>query len=196
MYLYIVLYLCSKQKQLGEKMSVQISVRVSKEQKEKLVELAKNENKTITQYIVDRCIVEDSYTDTSNVDDASNRVAEVLHEQIEQIRADFETERSFYVSQIEQKDKQIAEMLETNNNQLQLIGALTIKNETLLLETKQSWWKRLFSSKKNKSWSIASRNFGSEDLVLINLKEQKKNAQVFIKRWENRRREENLVNRK
>lgn len=125
-------------------MSVQISVRVSKEQKEKLVELAKNENKTITQYIVDRCIVEESYTD------ASNRVAEVLHEQIEQIRADFETERSFYVSQIEQKDKQIAEMLETNNNQLQLIGALTIKNETLLLETKQSWWKRLFSSKKNK----------------------------------------------
>ena len=131
-------------------MSVQISVRVSKEQKEKLVELAKNENKTITQYIVDRCIVEESYTDTSNVDYASNRVAEVLHEQIEQVRADFETERSFYVSQIEQKDKQIADMLETNNNQLQLIGALTIKNETLLLETKQSWWKRLFSSKKNK----------------------------------------------
>ena len=131
-------------------MSVQISVRVSKEQKEKLVELAKNENKTITQYIVDRCIVEDNYTDASFVVDASNRVAEVLHEQIEQIRADFETERSFYVSQIEQKDKQIAEMLETNNNQLQLIGALTIKNETLLLETKQSWWKRLFSSKKNK----------------------------------------------
>lgn len=131
-------------------MSVQISVRVSKEQKEKLVELAKNENKTITQYIVDRCIVEESYTDTSNVDYASNRVAEVLHEQIEQIRADFETERRFYVSQIEQKDKQIADMLETNNNQLQLIGALTIKNETLLLETKQSWWKRLFSSKKNK----------------------------------------------
>ena len=95
-------------------------------------------------------VLQKSYTDASNVDDASNRVAEVLHEQIEQIRADFETERSFYVSQIEQKDKQIAEMLETNNNQLQLIGALTIKNETLLLETKQSWWKRLFSSKKNK----------------------------------------------
>lgn len=131
-------------------MSVQISVRVSKEQKEKLVELAKNENKTITQYIVDRCIVEDSYTDTSNVDEASNRIETVLQEQIEQIRADFETERSFYVSQIEQKDKQIADMLETNNNQLQLIGALTIKNETLLLETKQSWWKRLFSSRKNK----------------------------------------------
>lgn len=120
-------------------MSVQISVRVSKEQKEKLVDLAKNENKTITQYIVDRCIVEDSYTD------ASNRIETVLQEQIEQIRADFEIERSFYVSQIEQKDKQIADMLETNNNQLQLIGALTIKNETLLLETKKNWWQRLFS---------------------------------------------------
>ena len=131
-------------------MSVQISIRVSKEQKEKLVELAKNENKTITQYILDRCIVEDSYTESSSVDDASNRVESVLQEQIKQLREDFETERSFYVSQIEQKDKQIAEMLETNNNQLQLIGALTIKNETLLLETKQSWWKRLFSSKKNK----------------------------------------------
>ena len=134
----------------GEKMSVQISIRVSKEQKEKLVELAKNENKTITQYILDRCIVEDSYTESSSVDDAINRVESVLQEQIKQLREDFETERSFYVSQIEQKDKQIAEMLETNNNQLQLIGALTIKNETLLLETKQSWWKRLFSSKKNK----------------------------------------------
>ena len=131
----------------GEKMSVQISIRVSKEQKEKLVELAKNENKTITQYILDRCIVEDSYTESSSVDDASNRIETVLQEQIEQIRADFETERSFYVSQIEQKDKQIAEMLETNNNQLQLIGALTIKNETLLLETKQSWWQRLFSKR-------------------------------------------------
>ena len=126
-------------------MGVQISIRVSKEQKEKLVELAKNENKTITQYILDRCIVENSYTESSSVEDASNRVETVLQEQIEQIRADFETERSFYVSQIEQKDKQIAEMLETNNNQLQLIGALTIKNETLLLETKQSWWQRLFS---------------------------------------------------
>ena len=131
----------------GEKMSVQISIRVSKEQKEKLVELAKNENKTITQYILDRCIVEDSYTESSSVDDASNRVESVLQEQIKQLREDFETERSFYVSQIEQKDKQIAEMLETNNNQLQLIGALTIKNETLLLETKQSWWQRLFSKK-------------------------------------------------
>lgn len=134
----------------GEKMSVQISIRVSKEQKEKLVELAKNENKTITQYILDRCIVEDSYTESSSVDDASNRVESVLQEQIKQLREDFDNERRFLISQIDEKDNQIADILETNSNQLQLIGALTIKNETLLLETKQSWWKRLFSSKKNK----------------------------------------------
>ena len=84
-------------------MSVQISVRFQKNKRRNSQSQLKNENKTITQYIVDRCIVEESYTDASNADDASNRVAEVLHEQIEQIRADFETERSFYVSQIEQK---------------------------------------------------------------------------------------------
>lgn len=131
-------------------MSVQISIRVSKEQKEKLVELAKNENKTITQYILDRCIVEDSYTESGSADDASNRVETVLQEQIKQLREDFDNERRFLISQIDEKDEQIADILETNSNQLQLIGALTIKNETLLLETKQSWWKRLFSSKKNK----------------------------------------------
>ena len=84
---------CSK----GERMSVQISIRVSKEQKEKLVELAKNENKTITQYILDRCIVENSYTESSSVDDASNRVESVLQEQIKQLRADFDNERRFYI---------------------------------------------------------------------------------------------------
>ena len=131
----------------GEKMSVQISIRVSKEQKEKLVELAKNENKTITQYILDRCIVEDSYTESSSVDDASNRVETVLQEQIKQLREDFDNERRFLISQIDEKDDQIADILETNSNQLQLIGALTIKNETLLLETKQSWWQRCFSKK-------------------------------------------------
>ena len=128
-------------------MSVQISIRVSKEQKEKLVELAKNENKTITQYILDRCIVEDSYTESSSIDDDSNRVETVLQEQIKQLREDFDNERRFLISQIDEKDDQIANMLDTNNNQLQLIGALTIKNETLLLETKKNWWQRLFSKK-------------------------------------------------
>ena len=147
-YIYTKRYNCIAIKlSEGEKMSVQISIRVSKEQKEKLVELAKNENKTITQYILDRCIVENSYTESSSVDESSNRIETVLQEQIKQLREDFDNERRFLISQIDEKDDQIANMLDTNNNQLQLIGALTIKNETLLLETKKNWWQRLFSKK-------------------------------------------------
>ena len=110
-------------------MSVQISMRVSKEQKEKLVELAKKQNKSLTQYVLDRCIVEDVDTNIDDTTHSSARVEKMLQDQIDQ------------------KDKQIADMIETSNSQLQLIGALTMKNETLLLETKKSWWQRLFSKK-------------------------------------------------
>lgn len=128
-------------------MSVQISMRVSKEQKEKLVELAKKQNKSLTQYVLNACLVEDVDTDVDSVAHSSERVEKMLQSQIEQMREDFERERAQLVDQIEQKDKQIGEMIETSNNQLQLIGALTMKNETLLLETKKSWWQRLFSKK-------------------------------------------------
>ena len=43
----------------GENMSVQISMRVSKEQKERLVEISKKQNKSLTQYVLDRCIIDD-----------------------------------------------------------------------------------------------------------------------------------------
>lgn len=122
-------------------MSVQISMRVSKEQKEKLVGIAKKQNKSLTQYILDTCLVEDVDT---NIDDAirsSARIEKMLQAQIEQLREDFERERTQLVDQIEQKDKQIADMIETSNSQLQLIGALTVRNETLLLEHKKKWWK-------------------------------------------------------
>jgi len=122
-------------------------MRVSKEQKEKLVELAKKQNKSLTQYVLDACLVEDVDTDVDSVAHSSERVEKMLQSQIEQMREDFERERAQLVDQIEQKDKQIGEMIETSNNQLQLIGALTMKNETLLLETKKSWWQRLFSKK-------------------------------------------------
>lgn len=141
----------------GENMSVQISMRVSKEQKEKLVELSKKQNKSLTQYVLDRCIVDNVDTDVDNVDtdvddvaNSSNRVEKMLQSQIEQLREDFERERTQLVDQIDQKDKQIADMIETSNSQLQLIGALTMKNETLLLETKKSWWQRLFSKKDSR----------------------------------------------
>lgn len=128
-------------------MSVQISMRVSKEQKEKLVGIAKKQNKSLTQYILDTCLVEDVDTNIDDYTHSSERVEKMLQDQIEQLREDFERERTQLVDQIDQKDKQIADMLETSNSQLQLIGALTMKNETLLLETKQSWWQRLFSKK-------------------------------------------------
>lgn len=128
-------------------MSVQISMRVSKEQKERLVELSKKQNKNLTQYILDTCLIDDVDTNIDNVAGSSARVEKMLQAQIEQLREDFERERTQLVDQIEQKDKQIADMIETSNSQLQLIGALTMKNETLLLETKKSWWQRLFSKK-------------------------------------------------
>jgi len=129
------------------KMSVQISMRVSKEQKEKLVEIAKQQNKSLTQYVLDTCLVEDVDTNVDDSTHSSVRIEKMLQSQIEQLREDFERERTQLVDQIDQKDKQIADMIETSNSQLQLIGALTMKNETLLLETKKSWWQRLFSKK-------------------------------------------------
>lgn len=131
-------------------MSVQISMRVSKEQKEKLVEIAKQQNKSLTQYVLDTCLVEDVDTNVDDSTHSSVRIEKILQSQIEQLREDFERERTQLVDQIDQKDKQIADMIETSNSQLQLIGALTMKNETLLLETKKSWWQRLFSKKDSR----------------------------------------------
>jgi protein of unknown function (DUF1778) len=128
-------------------MSIQISMRVSKEQKEKLVEIAKQQNKSLTQYVLDTCLVEDVDTNVDDSTHSSIRIEKMLQSQIEQLREDFERERTQLVDQIDQKDKQIADLIETSNSQLQLIGALTMKNETLLLETKKSWWQRLFSKK-------------------------------------------------
>lgn len=122
-------------------MSVQISMRVSKEQKERLVELSKQQNKSLTQYVLDRCIIEDVDTNVDGSTHSSIRVEKMLQDQIGQLREDFERERTQLVDQIDQKDKQIADMIETSNSQLQLIGALTVRNETLLLEHKKKWWK-------------------------------------------------------
>lgn len=122
-------------------MSVQISMRVSKEQKERLVELSKQQNKSLTQYVLDTCLIEDVDTNIDGSTRSSARIEKMLQDQIEQLREDFERERAQLVDQIDQKDKQIADMIETSNSQLQLIGALTVRNETLLLEHKKKWWK-------------------------------------------------------
>ena len=55
----------------GENMSVQISMRVSKEQKERLVELSKKQNKSLTQYVLDRCIIDDVARSSARVKNAT-----------------------------------------------------------------------------------------------------------------------------
>ena len=107
----------------GENMSVQISMRVSKEQKERLVELSKKQNKSLTQYVLDTCLVEDADTNIDSSIRSSTRVEKMLQDQIEQLREDFERERTQLIDQIDQKDKQIADIIETSNSQLQLICA-------------------------------------------------------------------------
>ncbi len=60
------------------------------------------------------------------IDDVANSTKsrrKMLQSQIEQLREDFERERTQLVDQIDQKDKQIADMIETSNSQLQLIGS-------------------------------------------------------------------------
>ena len=104
----------------------------------------------MTQYVLDTCLIEDVDTNIDGSTRSSARVEKMLQDQIEQLREDFDRERAQLVDQIDQKDKQIADLIETSNNQLQLIGALTMKNETLLLETKKSWWQRLFSKKDSR----------------------------------------------
>ena len=70
-------------------MSVQISIRVSKEQKEKLVEMAKMKTRQSRNTYLIVALQKNSYTESSSVDDASNRVESVLQEQIKQLREDF-----------------------------------------------------------------------------------------------------------
>ncbi len=105
-------------------MSVQISMHYQ-EQKKSLELSQKTEQKSF-QYVLDRCIVEDVDT---NVDGSTRTlyVWKMLRDWA--LREDFERERTQLVDQIDQKDKQIADMIETSNSQLQLIGTLTMKNE-------------------------------------------------------------------
>lgn len=55
----------------GENMSVQISMCVSKEQKERLVEISKKQNKSLTQYVLDRCIIDDVARSSARVKNAT-----------------------------------------------------------------------------------------------------------------------------
>ena len=112
-------------------MTVQLNIRLEPEQKEKLAELAKADNKTITAYILDRTIFakipekEQDDTTNSRIDDDNNSI-------------DYELYRAL-IEQLDRKDEQIVNLQKIIYNK-----------DTKLLEysQKKSFWKRLFSRNK------------------------------------------------
>lgn len=138
-------------------MAVQLNIRLKPEQRDKLTKLAKEAGMTLTAYILDKTLYS-----------ASNHIADELAYDSTQLvryeeRIEMLTKQNTYIEeqktkeierlentiaqlheQINRKDKQIEREQEQAKNQAQAILTLTLKNETLRLETessKKSWWK-------------------------------------------------------
>lgn len=102
----------------------QINIRVTDEQKELITSKAKDSNKSITQYLIDKALDDD----TSNVHNAdSNRIIEILN------------------NQLAVKDEQI----KSKDNQLLNLQQMLYVKENRMLEheqekdenSKNHWWK-------------------------------------------------------
>lgn len=112
-------------------MTVQLNIRLEPEQKEKLAELAKADNKTITTYILDRTIFaktpekEQDDTTNSRIDDDNNSIDSELYRAL--------------IEQLDRKDEQIVNLQKIIYNK-----------DTKLIEysQKKSFWERLFSRNK------------------------------------------------
>ena len=112
-------------------MTVQLNIRLEPEQKEKLAELAKADNKTITAYILDRTIFaktpekEQDVAANSRIDDDNNSIDSELYRVL--------------IEQLNRKDEQIVNLQKIIYNK-----------DTKLLEysQKKSFWERLFSRNK------------------------------------------------
>lgn len=138
-------------------MAVQLNIRLKPEQRDKLTKLAKEAGMTLTAYILDKTLYS-----------ASNHIADELADDNTQLaryeeRIEMLTKQNIYIEeqktkeierlentiaqlheQINRKDEQIEREQEQAKNQAQAILTLTLKNETLRLETessKKSWWK-------------------------------------------------------
>src|SRR5690625_1546423 len=102
----------------------QINIRVTDEQKELITSKAKDSNKSITQYLIDKALDDD----TSNVQNAdSNRIIEILNNQI-----------AVKDEKIKSKDKQLLslqQMLDVKENRM-----LEYEQEKDENSNKQ-WWK-------------------------------------------------------
>lgn len=80
-------------------MTVQLNIRLEPEQKEKLAELAKADNKTITAYILDRTIFAET-TEKSQENTSSTRI------DVDNNRIDSELYKAL-IEQLDRKDEQI-----------------------------------------------------------------------------------------
>lgn len=108
----------------------QINIRVTDEQKELITSKSKDSNKSITQYLIDKALDDD----TSNVQNAdSNRIIEILN------------------NQLAVKDEQI----KSKDNQLLNLQQMLYVKENRMLEyehekdenSKNHWWKFWTSNK-------------------------------------------------
>lgn len=104
-------------------MTVQLNIRLEKEQKERLAELAKADNKSITAYILDKTL-HDNDPKESAQDHASERIADDSN------RIDSELYRAL-IEQLDRKDEQIVNLQKIIYNK-----------DTKLLEYSQKkiWW--------------------------------------------------------
>lgn len=138
-------------------MAVQLNIRLEPEQRDKLTKLAKEAGMTLTAYILDKTLYSASNHIADGLADDSTQLAR-YEERIEML-----TKQNIYIEeqktkeierlentiaqlheQINRKDEQIEREQEQAKNQAQAILTLTLKNETLRLETessKKSWWK-------------------------------------------------------
>lgn len=112
-------------------MTVQLNIRLEKEQKERLAELAKADKKSITAYILDKTHLENEPKESAQ-DHASERIAG------DSTRIDNELYKAL-IEQLNRKDEQIINLQKIIYNK-----------DTKLLEysQKKSFWKRLFSRNK------------------------------------------------
>ena len=112
-------------------MTVQLNIRLEKEQKERLVELAKADNKSVTAYILDKTLLENEPQESAQ-ENASERIAD------DSERIDAELYKAL-IDQLDRKDEQIVNLQKIIYNK-----------DTKLLEysQKKSFWERLFSRNK------------------------------------------------
>lgn len=107
-------------------MTVQLNIRLEPEQKEKLAELAKADNKTITAYILDRTIFAET-TEKSQENTSSTRI------DVDNNRIDSELYKAL-IEQLDRKDEQIINL-----------QRIIYNKDTKLLEysQKKSFWKAI-----------------------------------------------------